>query len=572
MIDFAGLVGRVTGKGASDTAQAGAGAASGKQAGVAGRGQFAALVDRAAQLGGQSNQAEPRLVVDNGSDGIASGGQGAAVTPPAGLTVVTPDGATTPIPIDGARKPVAKAPHAVPVTPDQPGYHAPIILVDGTNATEKPGKTDPVTSRADGQEGEEDEAVAVLGIAQGATQPGPVMPLPVQPVTVTPPNIQPDATPTNDSPSGAVAKVWTLTMTPAGPIKDAPLIKYADQPVPTISDGPIASTTLPTAVPQPGLAATAQQAASAQTVAAMAQDTPGALPQSAGDQGPLTLDPLPAVTRPASTRSRGVPRVAAGDVAAASVDLSSGTVASPPGDRPGRSTAPAAKTVDGAPFGAGNAVAADTPLRAIVEGLPPVIQSELSAPAAAVRGVAGPSTGQALGDQVIDMGVSGQWIDRVAREIAGLADGSGHSRFTLNPPHLGRLQVDLWSDQGTTNVRLMTETDEAAQRLDAGRQALQNDARVAALSLGTITVEKSSSGSFDQGRDQQRPGGDPAGQMQQQAGQGQAQGRAGNGGQGNQGQASDWVRRVARDDSNQPSDASARAPAQRAADGRVRFA
>ena len=209
-------------------------------------------------------------------------------------------------------------------------------------------------------------------------------------------------------------------------------------------------------------------------------------------------------------------------------------------------------------------------LNAIVNALPPVVQSELGAP---VRAVAGPSTGEALGDQVIDMGVSGQWIDRMAQEIAGLANGSGHSRFTLNPPHLGRLQVDLWQGDGATNVRMLTETDEAAKRLSEGRNALQADARVAALSLGTIVVEKSSAAFDSSARDQgQRSGSDMAGQMQQQA-DSQAQARAGQGQAGTQsnGQGSDWMRRATRDEPND-GDASARASAQRTANGHVRFA
>jgi flagellar hook-length control protein FliK len=218
------------------------------------------------------------------------------------------------------------------------------------------------------------------------------------------------------------------------------------------------------------------------------------------------------------------------------------------------------ETVPGAPAGSS--------LRTIVEGLPPVIQSQLSDPA--VRAVTGPSTGEALGDHVIDMGVSGQWIDRMAREIAGLVDGSGHSRFTLSPPHLGRLQVDLWRDQDATNVRLTTETDEAAQRLAEGRPALQADARIAALAFGSITIEKGASSSFDTSRDQNQSQNqgqqrDLSGQTQQQA-DSQAQARRGNA------QSGDWMSRSARNDQTETSDAPARPSAERTANGRIRFA
>lgn len=202
-------------------------------------------------------------------------------------------------------------------------------------------------------------------------------------------------------------------------------------------------------------------------------------------------------------------------------------------------------------------------MRTIFESLPPVIQSELGT--SSVGGVTGPSTGDMLGDQVIDMGVSGQWIDRMAKEIAGLAEGNGHSRFTLNPPHLGRLQIDVWHGDGSTDVRLLAETDEATRRLAEGRPALQADARMAALNLGQITVEKSnaSSSSSDSGaRDQNQAGRDLSGNAQQQNG----------GGAQTQNEKSEWLARTLRNQTSQPGEAAASASAQRAANGHVRFA
>src|SRR3546814_5204463 len=52
-------------------------------------------------------------------------------------------------------------------------------------------------------------------------------------------------------------------------------------------------------------------------------------------------------------------------------------------------------------------------------------------------------TGSVLADRVIDMGVDGQWIDRMAREIADISAGTGRATFTLNPANLGKLQVDI---------------------------------------------------------------------------------------------------------------------------------
>jgi len=189
--------------------------------------------------------------------------------------------------------------------------------------------------------------------------------------------------------------------------------------------------------------------------------------------------------------------------------------------------------------GEGASKFAASPFQEIVDALPPGIQAQLTgtpatvaldAPAATVQAA---SRADALNDQVIDMGVSGQWIDRMAREIASLADGTGHSRFQLSPPNLGRIQVDLWQGDGATNLRMVTETDEAARRLREGQGALEANARVASLSLGSVTVEKASAPfeAKDQNQNQQnqRQQADLGGQAQQQAGQQsgqQAQGEA----------------------------------------------
>src|SRR3546814_4532080 len=74
-------------------------------------------------------------------------------------------------------------------------------------------------------------------------------------------------------------------------------------------------------------------------------------------------------------------------------------------------------------------------------------------------------TGSVLADRVIDMGVDGQWIDRMAREIADISAGTGRATFTLNPANLGKLQVDIIQGEEGANVRLTAETDAAATAL-----------------------------------------------------------------------------------------------------------
>lgn len=140
----------------------------------------------------------------------------------------------------------------------------------------------------------------------------------------------------------------------------------------------------------------------------------------------------------------------------------------------------------------------------IVQGLPPIAQSRIGLVGDAPV-VAGPAdVGATLQGQVIDMAVGGQWIDRMAKEITALASGTGHSRFQLSPPNLGRIQIDVWQGEGGGKVQLLTETDEAARQLRDGQSSLQADARLAALQLNSITIDRSS-GSFDTPRDQSNP-------------------------------------------------------------------
>lgn len=104
--------------------------------------------------------------------------------------------------------------------------------------------------------------------------------------------------------------------------------------------------------------------------------------------------------------------------------------------------------------------------------------------------IATADTGAMLGEQVIDMGVEGQWIDQMAREIAEISAGTGRASFTLNPENLGRLQVDILQRDDGADVRLIADTDEAAAALSQGRQQLQQDARLQAVRIHDVHIER----------------------------------------------------------------------------------
>ncbi|MCE7795628.1 flagellar hook-length control protein FliK [Sphingobium sufflavum] len=201
--------------------------------------------------------------------------------------------------------------------------------------------------------------------------------------------------------------------------------------------------------------------------------------------------------------------------------------------------AASADSVTGAASAPTDAVPGGRPFADILQGLPPIAQGRIAGAGDVAPAVAGPvDVGATLQSQVIDMGVGGQWIDRVAKEITALADGTGHSRFQLSPPNLGRIQIDVWQGEDGGRVQLLTETDEAARHLRDGQSSLQADARLAALQLTSITIDRASN-SFDTPQDQpnqpqpnprQQPGGDQGGQ--QGSTQTASQGQGGNPQQG----------------------------------------
>lgn len=593
MIDFAGLVGRITGKGAG-LADGGTGAST--ETGVATGGQFAALVELAAQAEADRGQSKLRLVVDNGAapavpsvvpgttqpavfpseivsgDALTTEGDGTAAQDKDGETTGsdeqqagTGQQAPTPtvIPLQ-----ILAAPQAVPqaVAPA-----AAQVAVAAVTVPAKPGAAEaPVIAKA--------QAANLPAAAKGVSDDAPA-PSIAGPQAANLPAAATGAS--EDAPASSLAKPQAASLPAAATgvsddVPAAPSIATEQGPKPATADLPAriiaALMGADGATARPRITAAAQ-AAQAQGLTAEGEPAE----ETTGPAEPQMLTTEPRTGFAALAARLLAPKLKAGG-STGQADAAPSTASASAAGAPTPADA-TRKTESGLDAGnplvrtAETAVPVGTPLRAIVDTLPPVVQAGLGTATlplgvTSVGAASGPSAGEALNSNVIDMGVSGQWIDRVAGEIAGLAEGTGHSRFTLSPPHLGRLQVDLWQGDGTTNVRMVAETDEAALRLTEARPALQADARLAALGLGSITVEKAGGGSFDatprdQGQGQAQR--DLSGQMQQQTG-----GNGSNNNARSNAQGSDWINRIAVDEPNQ-GEAPARTPGG-AANGRVRFA
>jgi hypothetical protein len=95
-----------------------------------------------------------------------------------------------------------------------------------------------------------------------------------------------------------------------------------------------------------------------------------------------------------------------------------------------------------------------------------------------------------LGAQVVDMGVSGQWIDNLARDIAGLSANGAQGRFQINSDRLGAVQVDIrQGDHGAAvSLTVASEAAEMALRQDSDR--LKLDAGLAAIRIAEVKIER----------------------------------------------------------------------------------
>ncbi|MCP1471581.1 hypothetical protein J3E64_003292 [Sphingobium sp. OAS761] len=98
--------------------------------------------------------------------------------------------------------------------------------------------------------------------------------------------------------------------------------------------------------------------------------------------------------------------------------------------------------------------------------------------------------GATLGSQAVDMGVSGQWIDGLAREIATLSADGAQGRFRIDAQQLGPVQVDIRQAEGGTAVSLTvaSEAAEIALRQDSDR--LKLDGALSSIRISDVRIER----------------------------------------------------------------------------------
>jgi hypothetical protein len=132
--------------------------------------------------------------------------------------------------------------------------------------------------------------------------------------------------------------------------------------------------------------------------------------------------------------------------------------------------------------------------------LPPAVNDDLGPMAAPVQTIAPTITttpavptvdlSASLGAQVVDMGVSGQWIDGLARDIAGLSANGAQGRFQINADQLGPIQVDIRQGEDGAAVSLTVATAAAERALRQESDGLKLDAGLAAVRISDVKIER----------------------------------------------------------------------------------
>ncbi|QOT70767.1 MULTISPECIES: flagellar hook-length control protein FliK [Sphingobium] len=316
-------------------------------------------------------------------------------------------------------------------------------------------------------------------------------------------------------------------------LPEAAAVEHADEPVeaePGDSDRPkeqaeaaqapatvVAAVQMPASPSVPAQALPPSTAPVAQTAPAKpdrGKNLPVAAPlppQSAGQPVPAqsTVEPTPVADAPVQ------PAI---EAPAASADQPEGPVpAAHPGSAPVKSEALAllqlvrdqvAARQPGTPVRAGEPLAARvetgraaTPVDAVpahavqhdpVDAVPPMPLAQPVSAQPVPSAVAPPPAdlSASLGAQIVDMGVSGQWIDGLAREIAGLSANGAQGRFQINADQLGAVQVDIrqGSDGAAVSLTVASEAAEMALRQDSDR--LRLDAGLSAVRIAEVKIER----------------------------------------------------------------------------------
>ena len=84
-----------------------------------------------------------------------------------------------------------------------------------------------------------------------------------------------------------------------------------------------------------------------------------------------------------------------------------------------------------------------------------------------------------------DLGVSGQWIEGISREIASIAANPGHGRFSVASPGLGAVQVEIAPGKSGSRILMQVDSDAAQAAYEAEHGPLADDVGIVFRSFAT---------------------------------------------------------------------------------------
>ncbi len=183
-----------------------------------------------------------------------------------------------------------------------------------------------------------------------------------------------------------------------------------------------------------------------------------------------------------------------------------------PNGAPAARTDPEATVTAPTPAPAAPQPAASMPVAAAVtptmsEQLQPLPAASPAQPgplqAEAPRTVEGTRIADIAVERQLDLARDGEWLDRLAHDIARAGAADTPLRFRLHPQTLGHLQVELQQGDHGTAVRLTVETEAARQLLADAQPRLAAEARAQGVRIAETHVDLSGSGRHAPG-DQRR--------------------------------------------------------------------
>lgn len=120
----------------------------------------------------------------------------------------------------------------------------------------------------------------------------------------------------------------------------------------------------------------------------------------------------------------------------------------------------------------------------------------------AASAIAQPDPLQTIADRQLDLARDTRWIDELARDIVSTSGRSDRLSFSLIPPQLGQLHVELsHSDQGLS-VHMRSESEATTQIVGAAQPRLVDDLKSQGIRVASTDV--STGGGQSQGQGQQQ--------------------------------------------------------------------